>query len=97
MQVFLSDNIYIRLHCLTARKNQGKRVSLTTPHDVPASKFIDRLAKYLRENVDEVQPLPWATFAKTGNHVEKQPQNPNWWYTEAHLYFVKFTFTDQSV
>ncbi|HSV49124.1 MAG TPA: 30S ribosomal protein S19e [Candidatus Acidoferrales bacterium] len=53
---------------------------MTTPHDVPASKFIDRLAKYLRENVDEVQPLPWATFAKTGTHVEKQPQNPNWWY-----------------
>jgi small subunit ribosomal protein S19e len=53
---------------------------LTTPHDVPASKFIDRLAKYLRENVDEVQPLPWATFAKTGTHVEKQPQNPNWWF-----------------
>jgi small subunit ribosomal protein S19e len=56
---------------------------LTTPHDVPASKFIDRLAKYLRENVDEVQPLPWATFAKTGTHVEKQPQNPNWWYTRS--------------
>jgi small subunit ribosomal protein S19e len=54
---------------------------LTTPHDVPASKYIDRLAKYIRENVDEVQPLPWSTFAKTGTHVEKQPQNPNWWYT----------------
>ncbi len=59
------------------------RVSLTTPHDVPASKFIDRLAKYLRENVDEVQPPAWATFAKTGTHVEKQPQNPNWWYTRS--------------
>ena len=56
---------------------------MTTPHDVPASKFIDRLAKYLRENVDEVQPLPWSTFVKTGTHVEKQPQNPNWWYTRA--------------
>ena len=54
---------------------------MTTPHDVPASKFIDRLAKYIRENVDEVQPLPWSTFAKTGTQVEKQPQNPNWWYT----------------
>ncbi|MGE5187498.1 MAG: 30S ribosomal protein S19e [Betaproteobacteria bacterium] len=54
---------------------------MTTPHDVPASKYIDRLAKYIRENVDEVQPLPWSTFAKTGTHVEKQPQNPNWWYT----------------
>jgi small subunit ribosomal protein S19e len=56
---------------------------LTTPHDVPASKFIDRLAKYLKENVDEVQPLPWAIVAKTGTHVEKQPQNPNWWYVRS--------------
>jgi small subunit ribosomal protein S19e len=59
------------------------RVSLTTPHDVPASKYIDRLAKYLRENIDEVQPLPWAPFAKTGTHAEKQPQNPSWWYTRS--------------
>jgi len=56
---------------------------LTTPHDVPASKFIDRLAKYLKENVDEVQPPMWATFAKTGTHVQNQPQNPNWWYTRS--------------
>ena len=56
---------------------------MTNPHDVPAQQFIGRLAKYLRENVDEVQPLPWATFAKTGMHVEKQPQDPDWWYTRS--------------
>jgi small subunit ribosomal protein S19e len=56
---------------------------LTTPHDVPASKFIDRLAKYLKENVDEVQPPAWSIVAKTGMHVEKQPQNPNWWYVRS--------------
>jgi small subunit ribosomal protein S19e len=56
---------------------------LTTPYDVPASKFIEKLAKYLKENVDEVQPPAWATVAKTGSHVEKQPQNPNWWYTRS--------------
>ncbi len=56
---------------------------MTTPHDVPASKFIDRLSRYIRENVDEVQPPAWATFVKTGTHVEKQPQNPNWWYTRS--------------
>jgi small subunit ribosomal protein S19e len=54
---------------------------LTTPYDVPASKYIDKLAKYLRENVEEVQPPAWASAAKTGIHVEKPPQNPNWWYT----------------
>ena len=53
---------------------------MTTPYDVPASQFIEKLAKYLRENVDEVQPPAWASVAKTGTHVEKQPQNPNWWY-----------------
>lgn len=53
---------------------------LTTPYDVPASQFIEKLAKYLKENVDEVQPPAWASLAKTGAHVEKQPQNPNWWY-----------------
>ena len=54
---------------------------MITPYDVPASQFIEKLAKYLRENIDEVQPPAWASGAKTGSHVEKPPQNPNWWYT----------------
>lgn len=54
---------------------------MTTPHDVPASPFIAKLAKYLKENVEEVQPPAWASSAKTGVHTEKPPQNPNWWYT----------------
>jgi len=64
-------------------KTKRNKSILTTPHDVPASKLIEKLAKYLKENVDEVQPLPWASIAKTGSHVEKQPQNPNWWYTRS--------------
>ena len=56
---------------------------MTTPYDVPASTFIEKLAKYLKENVDEVQPPAWASVAKTGSHVENQPQNPNWWYTRS--------------
>lgn len=56
---------------------------MANPHDVPASKFINKLAKYLKENVDEVQPPAWATVAKTGSHVEKQPQNQYWWYTRS--------------
>jgi small subunit ribosomal protein S19e len=56
---------------------------LANPHDVPASKFIEKLAKYLKENVDEVQPPAWAAVAKTGSHVEKQPQNQYWWYTRS--------------
>ena len=56
---------------------------MTTPHDVPVQQFIDKLAKYLKENIDQVQPPVWAAVAKTGSHVEKQPQNPDWWYTRA--------------
>jgi small subunit ribosomal protein S19e len=53
---------------------------LITPSDVPASRLIERLARHLRENVDAVTPPSWAIAAKTGSHVEKQPQEPDWWY-----------------
>lgn len=53
---------------------------MITPYDVPASKFIEKVAKHLKENVDAVTPPAWASVAKTGAHVEKQPQNPDWWY-----------------
>ncbi|MCW4018267.1 MAG: 30S ribosomal protein S19e [Candidatus Bathyarchaeota archaeon] len=56
---------------------------MTTPYDVPVSLFIERLAKYLKENVEQVQPPAWSAVAKTGSHVEKQPQNPDWWYIRA--------------
>jgi small subunit ribosomal protein S19e len=65
---------------LLKENSRGQRV-LMTPSDVPASKFIERLARHLRENVDSVTPPSWAIAAKTGSHVEKQPQNPDWWYT----------------
>ena len=54
---------------------------MTTPYDVPASLFIEKLAKYIKENVEQIQPPTWAAFAKTGSHVEKQPQDVDWWYT----------------
>ena len=53
---------------------------MVTPNDVPASKFIQKLAKYLKENVEAVTPPTWANIAKTGTHVQQQPQNPDWWY-----------------
>ncbi len=69
--------------CFTARKPQKEPENLTTPHDVPPQQFVDKLAKYLKENTDQIQPPTWAQVAKTGSHVEKQPQNPDWWYTRA--------------
>jgi small subunit ribosomal protein S19e len=53
---------------------------LTTVYDVPASKLIEKLARYLKENVDEITPPSWSNFVKTGAHTQKPPQNPDWWY-----------------
>ncbi len=53
---------------------------MVTPYDVPASKLIEKLASYLKENVDEITPPTWAGIVKTGVHVERPPQNPDWWY-----------------
>mgnify|MGYP001597129498 CR=1 FL=1 len=61
---------------------RGQRV-LTTPNDVPASELVKKLATYLKENVDAVTPPAWASMAKTGMHVEKQPQDPDWWYVRS--------------
>ena len=54
---------------------------MPTPYDVPSSILIERLARYLRENVDEVIPPPWSSFVKTSSHAETLPQDPDWWFT----------------
>jgi small subunit ribosomal protein S19e len=54
---------------------------LVTPNDVPASLLIERLATYLKENVDQITPPPWVNMVKTGSHVEKQPLSQDYWYT----------------
>jgi len=53
---------------------------LPTPYDVPPSILIERLAKYLKDNIDSVRPPDWAPYVKTGVHAERAPQNPDWWY-----------------
>lgn len=53
---------------------------MPTPFDVPASILIERLAKYLKDNIDVVKPPPWADYVKTGAHAKRAPQNPDWWY-----------------
>lgn len=53
---------------------------MITPYDVPASKLVEKLAQYMKENVDEITPPPWADIVKTGMHVQRPPQNPDWWY-----------------
>ena len=54
---------------------------MPTPYDIPASILIERLARHLREEVDAIVPPPWASFVKTGSHVQRPPQDSEWWFT----------------
>ncbi len=69
---------------------------MPTPYDVPASEFIPRLAKYVKDNVDQVQPLPWASMVKTSTHTQLQPQDPDWWFTRAASILRK-VYTEGSI
>jgi small subunit ribosomal protein S19e len=53
---------------------------LPTPYDVPANLLIQRLAEYLKDEVDQITPPSWASIVKTGSHAERPPQNADWWY-----------------
>ncbi|MCD6264322.1 30S ribosomal protein S19e [Candidatus Bathyarchaeota archaeon] len=53
---------------------------MTTVYDVPADVLIERVATYFKVNVEEIRPPEWAAYVKTGSHVERPPQNPDWWY-----------------
>jgi len=56
---------------------------LPTPYDILPSLFIQRLAKYIKDNIDQVQPPPWSSAAKTSSHTQRQPEDPEWWFTRA--------------
>lgn len=56
---------------------------MVTVREVPADKLIEALAQYLKQNVPQIKPPPWATFAKTGSHRERVPDSPEWWYYRA--------------
>ena len=53
---------------------------MPTPYDVPPDKLIERLARYLKREVEAVRPPEWALFVKTGSHAQRPPQDPDWWY-----------------
>jgi small subunit ribosomal protein S19e len=53
---------------------------LPTPYDVPPSALIDRLAKHLKQEVDEITPPAWTPFAKTSIHTQRPPADPDWWF-----------------
>ncbi|NIV43744.1 30S ribosomal protein S19e [Candidatus Bathyarchaeota archaeon] len=54
---------------------------MPTPYDVPANLLIQRLAQYLKDEVDQIRPPAWASVVKTSSHVQRTPQNADWWFT----------------
>ncbi len=48
--------------------------------DVPADDLILKLSEQLKKD-KKINPPEWASYVKTGPHVEKIPQNRDWWYT----------------
>jgi small subunit ribosomal protein S19e len=56
---------------------------VTTAYDVPADVLIAKLSGYIKENIKEVSPPEWAAHVKTGAHVERVPQQDDWWYTRS--------------
>ena len=53
---------------------------MPTPYDIPSSVLIEKLAKHLKEEVDEINPPAWTPFVKTGIHAQRTPTNPDWWF-----------------
>ena len=53
---------------------------MPTPYDIPAPVLIEKLSNYLKEEVDEINPPEWSSFAKTGVHAQRPPTNPDWWF-----------------
>lgn len=56
---------------------------MTTVYDVPADVLITRLSDYMKGNIRELTPPEWTAFVKTGSHVERAPQDTDWWYVRA--------------
>ncbi|MCZ2856270.1 MAG: 30S ribosomal protein S19e [Candidatus Bathyarchaeota archaeon] len=54
---------------------------MPTPYDVPANLLIQRLAQYLKDEVDQIRPPTWASVVKTSSHAQRIPQNADWWFT----------------
>jgi len=54
---------------------------MPTPYDIPPQTYIQQLAKYIKNNIDQIQPPPWTTTTKTSSHTSRQPENQDWYYT----------------
>ncbi len=50
-----------------------------TIKDVHPEKLTEELSEKLKE-FENIEPPEWSNFVKTGDHKERPPQQPDWWY-----------------
>ena len=52
---------------------------MVTAREVRPEKLVERLKEELKK-VNEIKPLEWSKFAKSGFHKERPPQQKDFWY-----------------
>ena len=55
---------------------------MASVNDIGPEKANQLLASELKK-MDKITPPSWASFVKTGNHKERPPENPDWWFIRA--------------
>lgn len=48
--------------------------------ELPADTIIQQLAAHLKDKEKDVSPPAWTIYTKTGPHLERVPNNLDWWY-----------------
>ncbi|SVC83037.1 uncharacterized protein METZ01_LOCUS335891, partial [marine metagenome] len=55
---------------------------MASVNDIGPEKANQLLASELKK-IDKITPPSWADFVKTGQHKERPPENPDWWFVRA--------------
>ncbi|MEM5794626.1 MAG: 30S ribosomal protein S19e [Candidatus Aenigmatarchaeota archaeon] len=55
---------------------------MVTAREVSAQKLIEKVKEELKK-FEEIKPLPWSRFVKSGSHRERPPEQKDFWYIRA--------------
>ena len=55
---------------------------MASVNDIGPEKANQLLASELKK-INKITPPNWAGFVKTGQHKERPPENPDWWFVRA--------------
>jgi small subunit ribosomal protein S19e len=50
--------------------------------EVPSQEFVEKLKEELKK-IEQIKPPKWMSFAKSGSHRERPPQQADFWYIRA--------------